>query len=77
MRKRAAERQSPDPLRLSSVRACSAGSRFRSLRSPLRDLDPASARPSEAHIGAGRTAEAECSRVITVAWDKHSEGQEK
>jgi hypothetical protein len=27
------------------IRACSAASRFRSLCSPLRDLDPASARP--------------------------------
>ena len=34
------------------LRACSAASRFRSLRSPLRDLDPASAHPTMGNYGA-------------------------
>ena len=37
-----------------SVRAGSAASRLRSLRSPLRDLDPAYARPKRLAIGASR-----------------------
>ncbi len=48
-------------LRRESVRACSAASRLRSLRSPLRDLDSASARPTAAVIGASREP----------TWSKH------